>query len=170
LYQIHGIWEVDHPGDNERCKEFDSVTNRKLLWHGTKAISVENCIKEGLKTGLQSGVLGKGIYLSDISKSLVYTDGPERYIFLVEAALGEEHHVTKIDFSLEAPNGKGCVVGLGKYELKEKTIRINGRDILMPTETTMKKQITSRFEHTEFVVYNPKQLRILYLCLFRPLF
>ncbi len=82
--------------------------NRRLLWHGTNVAVVAAIINSGLRIMPHSGGrVGRGIYLaSENSKSAGYvrTNGAGvGVMFLCEAALGKEHHITQDDSSLVAP-------------------------------------------------------------------
>ncbi len=58
----------------DRFKDYDSITNRRLLWHGTNVAVVAAILKSGLRIMPHSGGrVGKGIYLaSENSKSAGY--------------------------------------------------------------------------------------------------
>lgn len=69
--QIIEVWRVDREDEEKRFKEYDSIDNRKLLWHGTNVAVVAAILKSGLRIMPHSGGrVGRGIYFaSENSKS-----------------------------------------------------------------------------------------------------
>jgi poly [ADP-ribose] polymerase len=57
-------------------------------------------------------------------------------MFLVEAALGKEHHITRDDSSLRAaPKGFDSIIAKGSGEpdpAKDTTLKIDGHDVTVP--------------------------------------
>lgn len=172
------VWKVNRHDEDIRAKPFDSITNRKLLWHGTSVAVVASCLQGGLRIMPHSGGrVGKGIYLaSEHGKSSGYTragtlNGKQVGImFLAEAALGEEHHITVDDPSLRAaPNGKDSIVALGTQEpdqSQDTAIIIDGKKVVVPQGKPIKRQIKSNFSQSEYLLYNEAQHRIRYVCAF----
>lgn len=123
--ELQDVWSLDRHGEAERFKPHNKLKNRKLLWHGTNVAVVAAILGSGLRIMPHSGGrVGKGIYLaSEQAKSAGYVgcaqDGKQRtgVMFLVEAALGKEHHITRDDSSLRAaPKGFDSIVAKGYGE------------------------------------------------------
>jgi poly [ADP-ribose] polymerase len=72
--EIQDVFEVDRNGSADRFMEFDTIGNRRLLWHGTNVAVVAAILKSGLRIMPHSGGrVGKGIYFaSENSKSAGY--------------------------------------------------------------------------------------------------
>jgi poly [ADP-ribose] polymerase 2/3/4 len=72
--ELQEVWSVDRDGEDERTKENDYITNRKLLWHGTNVAVVAAILKSGLRIMPHSGGrVGRGIYFaSENAKSANY--------------------------------------------------------------------------------------------------
>lgn len=97
--KLFDVWRADRHGEKERFKKFDSLDNRKLLWHGTNIAVLTPIITSGLRIMPHSrGRVGSGIYLASMQeKSASYTSGyGAKYacIFLCETPLGKQHQIT----------------------------------------------------------------------------
>ena len=142
--QLQEIWKVDREGEAARFSAHEDIKERKLLWHGTNVAVVAAILKTGLRIMPHSGGrVGKGIYFaSEHSKSACYVRGVTEegksvaIMFLAEVALGKEHHITMDDWRLtQPPKGYDSIVAKGTGEpdpSKDKTIKIEGRDIVVP--------------------------------------
>jgi poly [ADP-ribose] polymerase len=174
------VWMVDRNNEDQRFSQFDHLANRKLLWHGTNCAVVASCIQGGLRIMPHSGGrVGKGIYLaSEHGKSSAYTrsgnmNGIEvGLMFLVEAALGDEHHITRDDPSLQqAPPGKHSIVALGTQEPDEKsnaTFHFDGKSVTVPQGKPVRRpNFNSNFYQSEYLIYNEAQHRIRFVCAFQ---
>lgn len=158
-----------------RFKKFDSLDNRKLLWHGTNVAVVAAILKTGLRIMPHSGGrVGKGIYFaSENGKSAGYVgttcvkDKNIGIMFLNEVVLGKEHHITKDDPSLtKPPSGFDCVIAKGLTEPDPKfdeKIVIEGKTIIVPQGKPINTKISSYFSQSEYLIYNEGQNRIRYL-------
>jgi len=177
-YKLLNVWRVSRHDEDKRFKPYDKVANRKLLWHGTNCGVVASCLQGGLRIMPHSGGrVGRGIYLaSEHGKSSGYTRPGDMngrrvgLMFLAEAALGDEHHITVDDSSLVAvPGGKDCVIALGAQEPDEAddaVIMIEGRKVVVPQGKPKKRNIQTNFAQSEYLLYNEAQHRIRYVCAF----
>lgn len=180
--QLLDLFEVDRKSENARFKAHSKLKNRKLLWHGTQVAVVVAILKSGLRIMPHSGGrVGRGIYLaSENGKSAGYvgTTGKHAgrwgghpgigFMFLVEAALGKEHEITKDNRSLKnAPAGSDCVVARGRTEPDPKqdtTVKFEGNDVVVPQGAPKKtKWSASNFSQSEYLVYKESQARIRYM-------
>ena len=120
------VWEVNRNGEKERYQKFDSLQNRKLLWHGTNIAVVAPIITSGLRIMPHSGGrVGSGIYLASMQeKSAGYTSGYGRKacMFLCETVLGKEFKVTRdgchASSLKKAPEGSDSVHAIGKNTMQ----------------------------------------------------
>ncbi|CAF0931863.1 unnamed protein product [Brachionus calyciflorus] len=172
---IIDVWKVDRENEDQRFKEFDSLDNRKLLWHGTSVAVVAAILKTGLRIMPHSGGrVGKGIYFaSENGKSSGYVGTTQvnktniGIMFLNEVALGKEHHITRDDPSLtKAPNGYDCVIARGMTEPdpnKDSILELDGKKVIVPQGKPINTNINSSFSQSEYLIYNEGQNRIRYL-------
>jgi len=90
-------------------------------------------------------------------------------MFLAEAALGKEHHITRDDSSLvKAPNGYDCIIAKGHTEpdpTKDIKIDIDGKEIVVPQGKPIPQPQykASSFTQSEYLVYKESQVRLRYL-------
>ncbi len=170
---IH-IYRLDRNGEDKRYGTHDKLGNRKLLWHGTNVAVVAAIIKSGLRIMPHSGGrVGRGIYLaSEQSKSAGYvgTAGNIGIMFLAEAALGKEHHITRDNSSLRAaPKGFDSIVAKGYGEpdpKKDTSMKIDGREVVVPQGKVVhnpKFKGKSSFNQSEYLIYKESQVRIRYV-------
>lgn len=173
---LRDVWRVDRHKESDRFAQHDALTNRRLLWHGTNVAVVAAILKSGLRIMPHSGGrVGSGIYLADQhEKSAWYVRSAKgtTIMFLVEAALGNQHEILQDDSSLKcAPKGSQSVLAKGRYapdEIKSTTLNIDGRSVKVPQgkPIEVKSAQSSSFQHNEFLVYKESQHRIRYILTF----
>lgn len=171
--KIKHIWKVDRAGEEDRFAAHDSIENRKLLWHGTSVAVVAAILNSGFRIMPHSGGrVGRGIYLaSENAKSAAYvgTSKGTGIMFLGEAALGREHHISRDDPSLrKAPNGFDCIIAKGRQEPDpacDKTITIDGKEVVVPVGVPKNQPqwSSSSFYNSEYLLYKESQARIRYV-------
>ncbi|KAI9298746.1 PARP-domain-containing protein [Neoconidiobolus thromboides FSU 785] len=173
---VEDAFELVRSGENENFKEFESLHNRKLLWHGSRMSNFVGILSQGLRIAPPEApasgyAFGKGVYFADIvSKSAGYCcsflSNNEALMLLCEVALGDE-------LKLKSPNcnaaenakrnNKHCTKGLGRlhpdpkedYILENNTIVPKGKPILSNDENLI--------SHNEYIVYNTSQIKMKYL-------
>ena len=171
--QILDILEVEQPKQSKRYKEFETLDNKRLLWHGTNIAVVVAILKSGLRIMPHSGGrVGKGIYFaSEVAKSLSYCSASptnEFCVFLGEVALGKRKSIIRDDSSLvKAPNGYDCIVAEGQHDWDTnnmKPININGNDVYIPKGKIVNRPqySNSNFDFSEYLVYHEEQNQIRY--------
>jgi poly [ADP-ribose] polymerase len=171
--EIQDVFEVDRNGSADRFMEFDTIGNRRLLWHGTNVAVVAAILKSGLRIMPHSGGrVGKGIYFaSENSKSAGYvrTAGGTGIMFLAEVALGKEHSITMDNWTLtEPPKGSDSIVARGRTEpdpTKDITVTLDGKAVTVPQGKPVHQPqySSSNFTQSEYLVYKESQCRIRYL-------
>ena len=166
------LFRVDRDGEADAFETHSKIKERKLLWHGTNVAVVAAILGSGLRIMPHSGGrVGKGIYLaSENGKSVYYVGwaGKTGIMFLVEAALGKEHTITKDDWTLKAPpKGHDCIVARGHTEPDPKQdiiTKFDGKSVVIPQGKPIKTKFTkSNFAQSEYLVYKENQVRIRYI-------
>ena len=167
------LFRVDRKGSGDRFKAHDKIKERKLLWHGTSVAVVAAILGNGLRIMPHSGGrVGKGIYLaSENGKSIFYCgwSGSTAIMFLVEAALGQEHTITKDDWTLKKPpTGFDSIVARGQTEpdpAKDITWKFDKRDVTIPQGKPIRQSPfkKSSFSQSEYLVYKESQVKIRYV-------
>lgn len=178
---LENVWRVNRHNESTRFGAHKSLQNRKLLWHGTNAAVVAAILQSGLRIMPHSGGrVGCGIYLaSECNKSIGYVcpgnDARGRRLgcmFLVEAALGKEHSITRDDSSLKrAPPGFDSIVARGCKEpdpASDITVSIDGNSVTVPlgVPKPMPQYSQSSFSQSEYLLYQESQHRIRYVLTF----
>lgn len=176
-------WRAERHGEAERFRAYDQLANRRLLWHGTNVAVVAAILKSGLRIMPHSGGrVGRGIYLADMQeKSASYVravparqgSGQRAIMFLVEAALGAQHEVTRdgphASGLSAAPSGFDSVLARGTHAPDaafDQSLSLDGREVQVPQGPVRATGVASSFQHNEFLVYNEGQHRIRYVLLF----
>ncbi|CAF0733970.1 unnamed protein product [Brachionus calyciflorus] len=152
--ELLNVYEISRPGEILNFNR-QNLNNIQLLYHGSKASNLVGILSRGLLTPkkiLSSEgsdileMLGHGIYFSDsLSTSLKYAWPSEckntQLILVCEVALGKCKDLFDFEFDLtQAPEGYNSVHGV---------------------KATPDTQ--SKFEDSEYCVYNTEQCRIKYL-------
>jgi poly [ADP-ribose] polymerase len=117
------------------------------------------------------GRVGKGIYLaSENGKSAGYVgwSGKTGIMFLVEAALGKEHAITRDDHRLKAaPKGYHSIVARGRSEPDPKhdiEFSFDGKKVVVPQGKPIKTSYkSSSFSQSEYLIYKESQARLRYV-------
>lgn len=166
------LFQVDRHGEKDRFAEHSKLSERKLLWHGTNVAVVAAILKSGLRIMPHSGGrVGKGIYLaSENGKSAGYVgwSGKTGIMFLVEAALGKEHAITRDDHRLKAaPKGYHSIVARGRSEPDPKhdiEFSFDGKKVVVPQGKPIKTSYkSSSFSQSEYLIYKESQARLRYV-------
>jgi len=161
----------------KRAEKHKQITNRKLLWHGTKVAVVCAILKNGLRIMPHSGGrVGRGLYFaSENAKSAGYVGTAQQdkknigFMFLNEVILGKEHHITRDDSSLvKAPGDCHCVIAKGRVEPDPKhdtTIEGEWGPVTVPQGKAINQSqhSGSSFFNTEYLVYDEGQVRMKYI-------
>ena len=171
--KIMDVFEMDRAPEAKRFAAHDTIDHRKLLWHGTNVAVIAPICKSGLRIMPHAGGrVGKGLYFaSEHSKSAGYVgrSGRTGIMFLVEAALGKEHHILHDNWRLKAPpKGHDSIVAKGRTEPDENreiVKRFDGHDVIVPQGKPLKRKefAKSSFWQSEYLIYKESQARIRYL-------
>jgi len=152
--------------EREKDEEFNKLSNKKLLFHGTRTTNFLGILTNGLRLPNSSQVvngaaLGYGIYFADsISKSFNYTTckaGEIGYVLLCEVALGNKPHiVTHAPFDNRPPISFTSRFAKGEYGYEDEMAFI-------PKSSLIDKKINSGFIYNEYCVYDVNHYRIRYV-------
>lgn len=105
-------------------KKPELLSNRKLLWHGSRITNYVGIISQGLRIAppeapVTGYMFGKGVYFADMaSKSANYCnctqDDPEGLLLLSEVALGPSKSLKESNYIEKLPKKFSSVKGCGK--------------------------------------------------------
>lgn len=175
--KLMNIWRVDRHSEASRFQQHSNLDNRRLLWHGTNIAVVAAILKAGLRIMPHAcGRVGRGLYLAnEQSKSASYVTCGRKgqdligVMFLAEAALGKEHHITRDDPSLTtAPSGFESVVAKGQTEpssIQDAQISLDGHAVHVAQSKAehVAQYKDSNFMQSEYLLYKESQARIRYM-------
>ncbi|KAK5582689.1 hypothetical protein RB653_004274 [Dictyostelium firmibasis] len=178
--QILDIFKVDRTGDDQFA-QWESNSNRMLLFHGSRIQSWCSILPNGLKIASplspKSGYrLGKGVYLADcISLSGLYTgatkENPMAVIAICDVALGNSAALYHDTYMEDAQPGYHSTKAFGKrqpalydqlngcYQDKDEFIP----SLILKGPIIETGSVVTSFTHNEYVIYNNSQCRIKYL-------
>lgn len=96
---IEDVFTIKRNGEAKKFKPFRKLSNRKLLWHGSRVTNYAGILSQGLRIAppeapVTGYMFGKGIYFADmVSKSANYcctnSTNSKGLVLLCEVALGE---------------------------------------------------------------------------------
>ncbi|KAH0534860.1 hypothetical protein KQX54_009393 [Cotesia glomerata] len=174
--KVNEIFVLKRWEDSKRFK--DNLGNKKLLWHGTRMDYVASILERGFEIEpnnvLQTTIpmFGKGIYFTNaVSKAANYcskgsnTRCEQGVLFLCEVALGNmEITFNALPKFVDLPEGVHSVFGKGLMSPQkniQETVLYNvqlayGKLLEIPG-------IKSQLIHDEYVVYDPRQVKMRYL-------
>ncbi|KAK6618637.1 hypothetical protein RUM43_013028 [Polyplax serrata] len=121
---IENVFKIERKGEAQRYKKFKKLSNKKLLWHGSRVTNFAGILSQGLRIAppeapVTGYMFGKGIYFADmVSKSANYCCTSKKnstgLMLLCEVALGEMLELTQAENIEKLPTGKDSVKGLGR--------------------------------------------------------
>ncbi|XP_037029162.1 protein mono-ADP-ribosyltransferase PARP3-like [Bradysia coprophila] len=162
VVNIHRVWQRNRDDEN-----LFHISNRKLLWHGTKRANIPQILKNGFKLPEHAGqMFGSGIYFADrISKSSNYSDVDVTFLLLCEVGLGKVYSCkTSHNSWKSAPSGFDSVKANGTY-VPDWTDdgRYFGAEIPFGRTAKCTKYSTHAVNYNEFIVYDPSRVIIRFL-------
>lgn len=140
--------------------------NRRLLWHGSRTSNFISILSQGLRVAppeapVSGYMFGKGIYFADVySKSRAYCAGGNMeatYMLLCDVSLGNPYPTHQAHY-MEAPQaGTNSTWGVGRSHpsWEKASYEPGGAQVPGP----MKEGQGSCLGHSEFIVYDPAQVR-----------
>lgn len=173
------IYEIQRNDERETFeKNYGSMDNRQLLWHGTRLTNYISILKQGLLlrpdvipgTYITGKMFGYGIYAANsFSKSFNYTganrSNPTACLFLGEFALGKTSNRLNSDYyiSKDSLRKEGCdsTWGQGKTTPGEYTTMDDG--VIVPNGKLTDSGKKGSLLYDEFIVYDQNQLNLRYI-------
>jgi poly [ADP-ribose] polymerase len=161
-------YELKREGEEERYLK--NLSNKKLLWHGTRISNYVGILSQGLRIAPpeapSSGYLfGKGLYFADMSSkscNYCYPVNNIGLILLCEVALGNIEKRFSTDYSLHNTMNKGnnSILGVGKIYPSD-GIFVE-KNLFIPCEkVSVNNEYAVSFD--EFIVYDVRQVKLRYL-------
>nr|XP_042896391.1 poly [ADP-ribose] polymerase tankyrase isoform X4 [Parasteatoda tepidariorum] len=177
--KVQSIYAVYIPEQIEQFKT-QSLSNRMLLWHGTRLSNMLAIMARGLQVAplgvqINGNLFGKGIYFADMfTKSQKYClqshSSKTKSILLCEVALGD---IKEVDYNVVVdPTEKyDSVKAVGhRHPNPAQSIFWKGMTVPLGTPVNALELGTSLSHHylnfNEYVVYNSSQVCIRYLIQF----
>lgn len=171
--EVLNTFAVERIGEKERFAKFAKMSNRMLLWHGSRLTNFASILSNGLKiappgVAITGNYFGKGIYFADmISKSANYCYQLKNnvgFLLLCEVALGNmQEHKTSFPV-VKLPNNYNSLKGIGNTFLdSSKSIHFQNKFNVPLGKPITDQSINSRLLHNEYVVYDESQVNIKYL-------
>eukprot|EP01022_Parablepharisma_sp_SALTPOND_P016007 TRINITY_DN2302_c3_g1_i1.p1 TRINITY_DN2302_c3_g1~~TRINITY_DN2302_c3_g1_i1.p1 ORF type:complete len:1273 (+),score=196.37 TRINITY_DN2302_c3_g1_i1:5084-8902(+) len=175
---IEKIFRVQRRGENERFESYLNMSNRWLLYHGSKTSNFLGILSQGLRiappnVAVTGWAFGKGIYFADMfskSAGYCYTFGGNEGTLLMlicEVALGKMSNAYRATFDATgAPAGYDSVKAEGSRgpNMKKRLYLEDGSEIPIGEIVEKKdRQGSYAVAANEYIVFNPDQVRLRYL-------
>ena len=125
---ILDIYKVQRFEEEKRFDQFKRLSNRQLLWHGSRITNFVSIIKNGLTISPQvnGSMFGRGIYFADmVSKSANYCQalgGAAGLLALCEVALGNVHELYQAQAFASPPPSYNSIKGVGQTQLDDSEV------------------------------------------------
>lgn len=168
--KVLNVFEVARNGEAERFRAFESLNNRRLLWHGSNLTNFIGILSNGLKISpteahSAGANFGRGIYFADaVAKSTHYCTFDEQktgLLLLCEVALGDSHKLYRPEYIKELPNDKHSTQCIGLHNVPG-LLQRNGLQIPFGHLVSVNDAKVA-MDFNEFVVYKEAQVKIRYL-------
>ncbi|XP_053558208.1 poly [ADP-ribose] polymerase 2 [Bombina bombina] len=169
------VFQMQREGEESKFRT--DLSNRMLLWHGSRLSNWVGILSQGLRVAPQEApvtgyMFGKGIYFADVSsKSANYCFSSREknvgLLLLSEVALGECNELLNADYDAQIKlKGKHSTKGLGRSipDLKNCIVHDGALVPLGPLmETGVKNDAGYTLNYNEYIVYDSSQVRMKYL-------
>ncbi|CAF0974380.1 unnamed protein product [Adineta steineri] len=170
------LFKTTREGEYDRFKNFQTLDNHQLLWHGSRTTNFAGILSQGLRIAppeapVTGYMFGKGVYFADmVSKSANYCfttkHSPQGLMLLCEVALGKMFECLKATnmSASTLPHGTHSTKGCGSTMPDPKDYHYTNDGILIP----MGNGVASNARNTsllynEYIVYNTDQINMKYL-------
>jgi hypothetical protein len=160
-------YEIEREGES---KNFNKMSNRMLLWHGSRITNYVGILSQGLRiappeapsTGYN---FGKGVYFADMSSKshcYCYPSNDTAIMLLAEVSIGTPNELHSFDYNAaNLPKGTHSTKGCGRNVLSS-TMK-NKEGITIPCGKMTQAPTSGYLGHNEYIVYNTNQIRLRYL-------
>ncbi|XP_057321748.1 poly [ADP-ribose] polymerase 1-like isoform X4 [Microplitis mediator] len=165
-----------HGSFHEKYEErSNNLGNKKWLWHGTSLTNISGILLNGLKimppeAHITGATFGQGIYFTDtVSKAANFSgtkkvENPIGILLLCEVALGNIKECNKNDSITRNPDGYDSIMGKGNIYPNIEESHTTPEGIIVPYGKLSKEHRDfNNFNHNEYIVYDPNQVKIQYL-------
>ncbi|KAJ8869126.1 hypothetical protein PR048_030694, partial [Dryococelus australis] len=159
--EIIDVFKIAREGEESRFKPFKKLSNRHLLWHGSRVTNFAGILSQGLRIAppeapVTGYMFGKGIYFADmVSKSANYCCTSKMnsngVLLLCDVALGNMYERTNADYIEKLPPGKHSCKGLGMTH-PDPTVHTTLGDIRIPCGKPVKAKAKSALLYNEYIV------------------
>nr|VZH97926.1 unnamed protein product [Spirometra erinaceieuropaei] len=170
--EVVDIFSVEREGEAERYQAFKDLSNKMLLWHGSRRTNWAGILAQGLRIAppeapVTGYMFGKGIYFADMcSKSANYCfpshETPQGCLLLCEVALGNMHECSTADDS-KLKGEYNSRKGVGATCPDPDTYYTDENGVVYPTGQPKSTAVSGHLLYNEFIVYNTAQVRQKYL-------
>lgn len=171
--KVEDIFKVARNDEEKRYEPFAQLSNRQLLFHGSRVTNFVSILKEGLRIAppgarTSGNMFGKGVYFADmVSKSANYSRSDENtdgLVLLCQVALGKTKPCYEKNSNIKLEEGYNSVKGIGKTFPNPDEIYIREDGVKIPLgKPITEHNIVSQLEHHEYIVYDESQVKIEYL-------
>ncbi|KAG5592204.1 hypothetical protein H5410_042718 [Solanum commersonii] len=169
------VFRASRNGETERFQKFSDMSNRMLLWHGSRLTNWAGILSQGLRIAPPEApstgyMFGRGVYFADMfSESAIYcyasSAAKNGVLLLCEVALGDMNELLSANSDADKlPLGKLSTkaVGATAPDFKEGQILEDG--VIVPLGNPKERpNHEGNLLHNEYVVYNVEQIRMRYV-------
>jgi len=169
--KLESLFLVQREGEKERYN--DKIGNDTLLWHGSRTSNFAGIIKNGLRIAppeapVTGYMFGKGVYFADCaSKSANYCHAnesePHGLLILCRVALGKEKILYAADGDLPENLGKHDSIKAIGQNVPSKEDEFASAIVHSGSLVKYEKLDLCSLLYNEYVVYDTKQIEILYV-------
>ncbi|XP_049378444.1 poly [ADP-ribose] polymerase 2 isoform X4 [Solanum stenotomum] len=169
------VFRASRNGETERFQKFSDMSNRMLLWHGSRLTNWAGILSQGLRIAPPEApstgyMFGKGVYFADMfSESAIYcyasSAAKNGVLLLCEVALGDMNELLSANSDADKlPLGKLSTKAVGATAPDFKEAQILEDGVIVPLGNPKERpNHEGNLLHNEYVVYNVEQIRMRYV-------
>ncbi|KAK4728065.1 hypothetical protein R3W88_021053 [Solanum pinnatisectum] len=169
------VFRASRNGETERFQKFSDMSNRMLLWHGSRLTNWAGILSQGLRIAPPEApstgyMFGKGVYFADMfSESAIYcyasSAAKNGVLLLCEVALGDMNELLSANSDADRlPSGKLSTKAVGAMAPDFKEAQILEDGIIVPLGNPKERpKHEGNLLHNEYIVYNVEQIRMRYV-------
>ncbi|KAK0084215.1 hypothetical protein PV325_001027 [Microctonus aethiopoides] len=173
--EIDDVFVIKRRGEEERYKPFKKLSNKKLLWHGSRTTNYAGILSQGLRIAppeapVTGYMFGKGIYFADmVSKSANYcctnATNSTGLLLLCEVACGKMYERTKADYIEKLPKGYHSTFGMGRSYPDPASSHLTKDKVEIPYGLPITRSDADNYNllYNEYIVYDVAQVKAQYL-------
>ncbi|XP_015159900.1 poly [ADP-ribose] polymerase 2-like isoform X2 [Solanum tuberosum] len=169
------VFRASRNGETERFQKFSDMSNRMLLWHGSRLTNWAGILSQGLRIAPPEApstgyMFGKGVYFADMfSESAIYcyasSAAKNGVLLLCEVALGDMNELLSANSDADKlPSGKLSTKAVGATAPDFKEAQILEDGVIVPLGNPKERpKHEGILLHNEYIVYNVEQIRMRYV-------